>query len=150
MNRRKIYDMIFGSPPKIIASYLVTFGLMLLGYKGCNDYHNNGIIETPETTVTSKSYGVFGHDEYFIHADGSQEVRAFSAWGAGASRFKVLNDVDGDTLVDRISINGDGSCALKLRELLNRKTDYPTHKNQFDKADKKLREAAEYAAKMRE
>ncbi|HLC77689.1 MAG TPA: hypothetical protein VJH92_01030 [Candidatus Nanoarchaeia archaeon] len=121
--------------------FVSAWAALLLGIpyiinRGCNSQE----INKPGYSAVSKPTGWVGHKEYIRYGNGAQEVVTYPSTGWTESR--RLEDIDGDNSVDRIKINSSGAKSFRLDNVLIREHDYAANKEEFDGADKELREAS--------
>lgn len=116
-----------------IAVPLVFVGTPLIIAKGCSIILYNDTINKPGYHAESFSTGIVGHTIYTKYSDGSQDAIVVPdlPW----SRGRFHQDLDGDGLVDRIRPVRGG-----FKDILIRSIDYQSHKEEFDEADKQLKE----------
>jgi len=107
---------------------------------GPNYAFNTRKIITPTSIGESKVKGMWGHTEYVIHSNGSQEFKSYSSVGHkyGSSTFGL--DIEGDGKIDVLRINGSELGANRFKDSLIRSLDYSSNKKKFDEADIKLEE----------
>jgi hypothetical protein len=99
-------------------------------------------ITHPSYNAVSFTTGfTLGHIEYTRYKDSSQDVKIEPKWNYQDRLF--YQDLDGDNVVDRIRINSGSTKSECLDTILVRENDYEKNKEQFDDADKTLRELAE-------
>jgi hypothetical protein len=123
----------------MICLIIIIIAIPFLCARGCNHYFNNQNISKKLYHLVSEPYGLNrGHIEYIRYADGSQDVKIYGNFRDSKSSF--YQDLDGDGRVDRIRINSSRFKANRLSGLFIREQDYETHKEEFDKADRKLQE----------
>jgi hypothetical protein len=115
--------------------------LTVLGLsKGCNMLLNNRSIDHPGYKFESRALGPFSHTQFIEFADGSYEIKKYPIFGLRTFSSELYQDLNGDGLVDRIRRNGPEWQMNRLVELLDRKHDYETHTERFERADQELQE----------
>ncbi|MBI2045485.1 hypothetical protein HYT23_05480 [Candidatus Pacearchaeota archaeon] len=107
---------------------------------GINRGCNNQAISHPGYHAVSKANGLSGHTEYVKYADGSQEVKIYPGLGHGLFSSRLLEDFNGDSLIDRIRENSGTIQANKLKRILIRDFDSTAYKEEFAEADRELQE----------
>jgi hypothetical protein len=125
---------------KTIGLYAGIMAIFFGGIRGCNMAFNNRSIDKPAFRSESRALGIYGHIEYTLYSDGSQDVKEYPGFAHRFFDSELHQDLNGDGLVDRIRQNGSELKMNRLAELLVREHDYPTHKKRFDKADKQLQD----------
>lgn len=122
-------------------------GAVLGALRGCNVCLNTSEKKTPTSHTISRPIGLFGRVEYTRFNDKSVEVKVYNGIATSAHRYDLLQDRNGDGLVDKLK----KYCVIWNREnrnlekegfndVLVREKDYATHKDEFDRADEQLLE----------
>lgn len=111
----------------------------------CNRLLNNKKVETAGYISISVAKGIAGHVEYTCYKGGLQEVKAYPRMIGDTEHYL---DFNGDNAVDRIRVEGSALKLNSLREILIRENDYPLHKEEFDDADKMMKEMSEKHRKV--
>jgi hypothetical protein len=100
-------------------------------------------VETPTYEMESYSTGIYGHVEYVVYSDGSQDIKVYPNLSHRNSQSELYQDLNGDGSVDRIRLQGSELKFNRLNDILVRDSDYSTHTEQFDEADQMLQELME-------
>ena len=124
-----------------IAAIGIIAGGTILVTKGCNRKYNTQDITTSAYHMVSEPKGLSGHTEYVHFTDGKKELKIYPAGGHRYNSSTLYIDFNGDGKVDEIRVNGSENRMNRLKELLVRDYDYPSHKQEFTDADKELKEA---------
>lgn len=147
-----IWDRIMGGLNKNIVAVgvFVAFTSTSLGisYLYNRALINGRIVSSPEYIMISETKG-FGYTEYTKYKDGSQDIKEYPSFRFLVSA-DLIQDLNGDGKADRIRIEGpkwESHKLHKLTEILVRESDYNSHKEDFDLADKSL---AKSQAKFKE
>ena len=120
-----------------ILLYVAATLAMVGATRGCNEFFNTRSITTPAHHTESYATGLTGHVEFTRYTDGAKDIMIYP----GLPRLfdsELLQDLEGDGIVDRIRQNGADWNFHQLTRLLARTPDYAVHKKQFDEADQKL------------
>ena len=125
---------------KGIGLFVVGAGVLLLGVRGCNVALNNRTIVKSAFYTESRATGIYGHVEYTRYSDGSQDIKIYSSLSHRFFGSELHQDFNGDGLVDRIRRDGPEWKMHRLNDILERKIDYESNKDRFDKADAQLKE----------
>ena len=125
---------------KMISIGAGIIGAMLLGARGCNMAWNNRSTDKPAYRTESRASGLYGHVEYTRYSDGSQDVKEYHGFAHRLFDSELHQDLNGDGLVDRIRRDGPEWKMHRLNDILERKVDYESNKDRFDKADAQLKE----------
>ncbi|MFH1376836.1 MAG: hypothetical protein ABIH25_04325 [Candidatus Woesearchaeota archaeon] len=132
-----------GSIKSTVGLYIAIFGLTALVARGCNMAWNNKNVEELGRHTVSNATKISGHEEFTLYPDGSSDLKIYPGiMGHRYMSSKLYQDIDGDQLVDRIRINGPEWQFNRLKDVLVRSTDYSDYKDEFDKADRKIRKKA--------
>ena len=118
----------------------VGLGMFLSGARGCNNLWNNKYIRTSAHETNSYATGLTGHVEYSRYADGSRDIKIYPGFGHRLFDSKLYQDLDGDGDVDRIRENNGGWKMNSLDRLSSKEVDYILDRDEFDEADKVLKE----------
>ena len=122
----------------IAAVIAVPTGITLAGIHLYNRIANNREIITESQRTFSQVNGLMGHIEFTQFLDGSYDVKVYPSSGHRYGKSELDQDLNGDSLVDRIRVNRSGFYANKLDKLLVRETDYKENQELFIKADQRL------------
>lgn len=114
--------------------------LSLAGTRGCNMVFNNKDVDKLGRHTISKSTGLLGHVEYTKYNDNSSDLKTYpSILGHRYSSSKLYQDLDGDSKIDRIRINGPEWQMNRIKDILIREYDYEDNQKEFDKGDELLK-----------
>ncbi|MBI4018910.1 MAG: hypothetical protein HY364_01490 [Candidatus Aenigmarchaeota archaeon] len=123
---------ILAMPGILGAAYLLS--------KNSNETQNTADQRTSGYHLISYPRGPFGHVDYMVYPDCSQEMHVYSPIGHRFGDAEFYHDTDGNGNVDRIQVHGADSDSYKLKELLTRDNDYLGQRKKFDAADALLRD----------
>jgi hypothetical protein len=88
--------------------------------------------------MVSRPRGLFGYERIVTESDGSHEVRYYPGLGRNMFKYQVSYDNNGDGLVDKIELKGNGFRNEGLPGILQTCDDEYQHQDMYENANSRL------------